>query len=212
MRFTITPEVKELGINVCMAIVRDVNIVNKNTNLEKIKKGTIIKLQKLEVSNSEILQGYRVLYDKVGINAIPPAESLINLIRTNGKFPNINTVVDCYNLISAETFISIGAHDTSHIKGDVVFRVTDGSERYTPLGQNEPIKVSAGEYACMDEEKILCRMDIKQCNETKITKDTTEFMVYVQGNKYVNSDYLLKALKKACELITKICGGKYEII
>lgn len=64
----------------------------------------------------------------------------------------------------------------------------------------------------MDEEKILCRMDIKQCNETKITKDTKEFMIYVQGNKNVNSDYLLEALKKVCELITKICGGEYKII
>jgi len=206
------PEIQELGINVFMAIIRDANIVNKNAYLEKIKKETCLRLQTFETSNSEILLGYRELYDKVVINAIPPSESLNNSIKTKGRLPNINTVVDCYNLVSAETFISIGAHDTSHIKGNVIFRVTDGSERYTPLGQDLPIEVKKGEYACMDEEKILCRMDIKQCNETKITKDTKEFMIYAQGNKNVTSDYLLEVLKKACELIIKICGGAYEIV
>jgi DNA/RNA-binding domain of Phe-tRNA-synthetase-like protein len=212
MRFEISPEVKELGINVCMSIIRDANIVNKNSSLEKIKKETCQKSQTFDISNSEILVGYMELYDKIGLNEAPPAEALINLLKTNGRLPNINTVVDCYNLVSAETLISAGAHDTSQIKGDMRFVITDGSERYTPLGQNEPIKVQNGEYACMDEEKILCRMDIKQCSETKITKDTKEFMIYVQGNKNVNSDYLREALKKACELITKICGGEYKIM
>jgi DNA/RNA-binding domain of Phe-tRNA-synthetase-like protein len=64
----------------------------------------------------------------------------------------------------------------------------------------------------MDEEKILCRMDIKQCDKTKITKETKEFMVYVQGNKYVEPDYLQKALQKVCDLIKEICGGTYKIV
>ena len=212
IKFKINPEVQELGINVCMAIIRDANIVNKNASLEKIKKEIGTRLQTLETSNSKILQGYRELYDKIGINAIPPAETLINFIKNGWRLPNINTIMDCYNLVSAETLISIGAHDTSQIKGNIRFIITEGSERYTPLGQNDPIKVQKGEYACMDEEKILCRMDIKQCNETKITKDTKEFMIYVQGNKNVDSDYLQEILQKVCNLIKKICGGDYQVI
>ncbi|MEK6983093.1 MAG: phenylalanine--tRNA ligase beta subunit-related protein [Nanoarchaeota archaeon] len=212
MKFTISPEVKELGINVCMAIIKDANTVNKNATLEKIKKETVARLQTLEISNSKILQGYRKLYDKAGINAIPPAESLINLIKTNHRLPNINTVVDCYNLVSAETLVSTGAHDTSQIKGNIRFVITNGYERYTPLDESKPIKVPAGEYACIDDDKILCRMDIKQCNETKITKETKEFIVYVQGNRYVTLEYLEEALQKVCSLIIEICGGTYEII
>ena len=55
-------------------------------------------------------------------------------------------------------------------------------------------------------------MDIKQCNETKITKDTKEFIIYVQGNKYVNFDYLREALQKVCNLIKEFCGGTCEMI
>ncbi len=213
MKLIVTPQVKELGINVCMAIIRDANISNKNGSLERLKKELIEKIQTLDISNNQILKGYKELYDRIGLKGHkPPAEHLITLAKNNGRLPNINTIVDCYNLVSAETFLSIGAHDTAHIKGDVIFKVTDGSEKYTPLFENTRIKVSAGEYACMDEEKILCRMDIKQCDETKITKETEEFMVYVQGNEYVEFDYLQKALQKVCDLIKEISGGTYEII
>lgn len=213
MKLIVTPQVKELGINACMAVIRNANISNRSGPLEKIKKEVIEKVKVLDISNNQILKGYKELYDKVGIKGhIPPAEHLITLVKNNGRLPNINTVVDCYNLVSAETCLSIGAHDTAHIKGDVIFKVTDGSEKYRPLFENSPINVSPGEYACMDEEKIICRMDIKQCDETKITKETQEFIVYVQGNKHVEFDYLQKALKRVCDLIKEICGGTYEII
>ena len=48
--------------------------------------------------------------------------------------------------------------------------------------------------------------------ETKITKETKEFIVYVQGNRYVTLEYLEEALQKVCSLIIEICGGTYEII
>ena len=56
MKFSIKPEAKELGINVCMATIRDTNIVNKNTSLEKIKKENIKKLQTIEIPNNKILE------------------------------------------------------------------------------------------------------------------------------------------------------------
>jgi len=47
MKFVVSPEVKELGIDVCMAIIRDVNIVNKNASLEKLKKEVLQKVCEL---------------------------------------------------------------------------------------------------------------------------------------------------------------------
>ena len=59
------------------------------------------------------------------------------------------------------------------------------------------------------ESGINIQNKIQECMETK---DTKEFVIYAQGNKNVGSDYLKEALKKACELIVKICGGKYDIL
>ncbi|MBI2041311.1 MAG: hypothetical protein HYT16_04380 [DPANN group archaeon] len=213
MKLIITPQVKELGISVCMALVKGANISNRSKPLDKLKKDVADKLQTKSTINNKILNGYKELYSKISaVSYAPPAEHLINLAKKNGQLPNINTIVDCYNLVSAETFLSIGAHDIAHIKGDVIFKITDGSERYTPLGDIIPVKISAGEYACVDGEKILCRMDVKQCNEKKKKKRTTEFIVYVQGNKNTTHDYLHEALEKVCKTIKLFCGGTYDIL
>jgi DNA/RNA-binding domain of Phe-tRNA-synthetase-like protein len=213
MELIVRPEVKEQGINACMALISGASVSNKSNPLEKRKKEVIERLQGFDIEHSPILQAYRELYGLAGVSGfIPPAQHLLTLLQRNGRLPNINTVVDCYNLVSTETCLSIGAHDTAHIKGNVTFRLTDGSDRYTPLGESAPVKVQAGEYACTDDEKIICRMDVKQCDETKITKSTQAFIVYVQGNKNTEFDYLRDALKKVCELIQEICGGTYEII
>lgn len=203
---SITPEAKKLGIKAVAAVFANARITNRNGALEEKKKEVIEKAK--DLSNNPILEAYRELYRFCTAKGfIPPAESLFQLIKRNGRLPNINTVVDSYNLVSVETLLSIGAHDIDKIKGNLVFKITDGSESYIPLGSNKPEKVNSGEYACMDEEKIICRMDVKQCEQTKITKGTKSFIVYIQGNKNTDFDYLVKALDKICKYITSFCGA-----
>lgn len=211
MKLVITPEVKALGINVCMVVVRGASISNKSNPLEKRKKEAVASLLALDTASHPVLQAYRELHAQAGLEGqLPPAQHLINLAQKNGRLPNINTAVDCYNLVSALTGLSIGAHDLAHVKGDLTFRLTNGSERYTPLGESEPIKVAPGEYAAMDDEKIICRMDVKQCNETKVTKETGAFLVYVQGNKNTELSYIEDGLRQVSDLLKEICGGTYE--
>src|SRR3989338_1362442 len=159
--YYIDQELKKQGINVAMALVSNANVSNKESYLKSIKEEISQKLQKKDISNKKILDGYKEFYVKAEVNGCVPApENLINVIQKNKSIPNINTVVDCYNVISAETLLSFGAHDTSSIKGSISFRVTGGSEKFIPLGEKQPIKINKGEYAFMDDEEILCRMDI----------------------------------------------------
>lgn len=212
MKLIVSPQVKNLGIDVGMAVVSAASVSNKSNVLERHKKEAVEKLQTFDIAASQILHGYKELYQLAGVSGlVPPAEHLLSLIQRNGRLPNINTVVDCYNLVSAATCLSIGAHDLDYIEGDVAFRIMSGSERYVPLGESKPVKVSAGEYACMDDVKILCRLDVKQCNETKITKGTKAFAVYVQGNKYTEITYVQNGLRQVCNLIQEVCGGSYQI-
>jgi len=50
---------------------------------------------------------------------VAPAEYLLKLIKKSGMLPNINRVVDCYNIASAETLLSMGVHDLANIKGNI---------------------------------------------------------------------------------------------
>jgi DNA/RNA-binding domain of Phe-tRNA-synthetase-like protein len=196
-----------------MATFVGANIVNKNGALERLKKEKIEKIALYKIHDNQILNEYSRLQKEEGIvDPKPPAKWLIELVQANGRFPNINTVVDSYNVVSAETFLSIGAHDLEKIVGNIRFIITRGNEKYTPLGSTSLEKVNKGEYACVDDEKILCRLDKKQCAETKITKTTQHFIIYVQGNRYAPLSTLQTALQNVCSNIVTYCGGTYNII
>ena len=204
---SVAPEAQKLGINVVAAVFTAAQISNKRAALEEKKKELITKIASVVLENNPILAAYRELHEICGTGDImPPAEHLITLLRKNGRLPNINTAVDSYNLVSAESFLSIGAHDLSKVKGNLAIKVTDGSELYVPLGAAAPEKVKNGGYACVDAEKIVCRMDVKQCEQTKVTKETTEFIVYIQGNKNTTMEYLAAALDKVCKYICEFCN------
>lgn len=208
INISVASELEKLGIKAVAAVFENSRISNRSAALEEKKKGVIKKIKGVDLADNPILSAYRELYQLCRVEGfVPPAEYLIQLIKHTGRLPNINTVVDSYNLVSVETLLSIGAHDIDKIKGSLVFKITDGSELYIPLGVNKLEKVNSGEYACMDEEKIICRMDVKQCEQTKITKETKGFIVYIQGNKNTDFDYLVKALDKICEYITSFCGA-----
>lgn len=208
LAISVAPEARRLGIDIAGALFAVVEIADTNARLEDKKKEIVEKAAHADVAANSVLAGYRELYQRCNTTAIPPAEQLVQSVRKNGRLPNINTVVDSYNLVSAETLLSIGAHDLDKIEGNVIIKITDGSEWYIPLGSQSPEKVAAGEYACMDEEKIICRMDVRQCEQTKITKDTRRFIVYVQGNENTDAAYLKGALGKVSGYLAQFCGAR----
>ncbi len=202
--FVVTGKAVDLGIKAAAAIVSVKKISNKNAELEKLKKqpGT----GKLDDT------GYVELHKKVGAEEDTSTRWLYELAQKNGTIPNINTFVDSYNLVSLKKGISAGAHDISEIKGNVRIDVCDGTEPYTELGQGAVTNVKKGEYAALDDKKIICRLELKQCNETKVTKEAKKILLYYQGHAGHKQKEVTAALLDACKLITEMCGGSYEII
>jgi len=213
MKLIVSPEVAALRICVAMARFRGAKVSNRSNPLETRKKEALGAICAIDIEAHPVLAAYRELHRLAGVDGVvPPAQHLISLAKAKGRLPNINTVVDCYNLVSAQTGFSIGAHDCAHLRGDVAFRITGGGERYWPLGEPKPARVRAGQYACMDDEKIICLMDVKQCEETRITKQTSEFVIYVQGNSWTTPRDVQDGLERLGALVTEICGGTYEIV
>ena len=56
MKLVVTPEAKELGIKVCMAVIRHASISNRSGPLEKLKKEVI---EKIQVLDNQIIKFYR---------------------------------------------------------------------------------------------------------------------------------------------------------
>ncbi|MDD2516473.1 MAG: phenylalanine--tRNA ligase beta subunit-related protein [Candidatus Gracilibacteria bacterium] len=213
LSFYVDPVLTNQGIKIKMArfFVPEIS-KRRGSELEKDIENAVKTLDILTMLQSPILREYKKFYKEFDESLISPAEHLLLIIQKSGNIPNINKVVDCYNIVSVETLLSIGAHDLKYINGNLKFVITNGNEKYIPLGGTEQEKVNKGECACMDEEKIICRMDIKQCNETKVSLETKDFIIYVQGNQETSEDYVLNGLMKVCKNIEKYCLGKYEIL
>lgn len=214
IKFSVEPALAAKGLKIRFATFSITEIPRRRgSGLEKHIANTLASLNIDDLLQSPIIAEYKKLQKEAGIQEpAAPAEYLLKLVKKSGMLPNINRVVDCYNIASAETLLSMGAHDLANIKGNVQLKTTDGTEKYTPLFKNEPEKVAPGEYAAMDEEKILCRLDLKQCDETKCGEGTTDFLVYVQGNAETNDEYVLNGLQKVCDNIKNFCDGEYLIV
>lgn len=215
--FSISPEVRKLGINAFGAELRGLTIKKKVSALEKAKKELAEEVKKLsdeEIRNNPVINGYQEAYVAVGKKRgelTPSGEVMTKYIREKGKLPTINSVVDSYNLVAAKYYLALGAHDIDKINGNVELAIADGTELYIPLGESKPLKISPGEYIFKDDKKVLCRLDVKQGDQTRITDSTKDVWIYVQGNKNTSDEYLKKALKEACENIVKYCGGSYTL-
>jgi DNA/RNA-binding domain of Phe-tRNA-synthetase-like protein len=213
IKFSVEPALAEKGLKIRFATFSVPDIPRRRgSGLDQHIREVLALLDIDKLLQSPIIAEYKRLQKEAGIQEpVAPAEHLLRLTKKSGLLPNINRVVDSYNIASAETLLSMGAHDLAHIKGDVQLKTTDGTEKYTPLFKNEPEKVAPGEYAAMDEAKILCRLDLKQCDETKCGEATKEFLVYVQGNAETSDEYVLSGLQKVCDNIRNFCDGEYLI-
>ena len=214
IKFSVEPSLSAKGLKIKFATFSVPDVPRRQgSGLKNHITAVLASLNIDELLQSPHIAEYKRLQKEAGIQEpVAPAEHLLKLIKKSGMLPNINRVVDCYNIASAETLLSMGAHNLANIKGDIQLKTTDGTEKYTPLFKNELEKVAPGEYAAMDEEKILCRLDLKQCDETKCGEGTTDFLVYVQGNAETSNEYVLNGLQKVCDNIKNFCDGEYLIM
>lgn len=220
VKFDISDEVTALGLQ--GAYFSMGNIRNKLTDseFEEIKEQAIKELlsdlSDDKIKENTILSGFRRLHDAVGRsnkkNVSSPENLLHNLLRT-GQLPRINLLVDIYNLVSIKTFLAIGAHDLANVSGNIHLRLTKGTEKFLPLGSEQLKIVSSGEYAYIDDnEDVICRLEVRQVEKTKVTEHTTECFFIVQGNPATDSDYLKMCTEQLINLIKKFCGGQEHML
>ncbi len=210
---SVEKRLSDLGLNVSAAVVEGVSVKKKHEGLERKIDETLKSLDVQKISASDSVRGYLELYDALGVARQRHAiENLAEIVKNSGKIPTINTVVDSYNIVSISKGLIIGAHDLDRVFGNVSVKIADGSELFIPLGSSEKMQVPKGEYVFADDKLVLCRLDTKQGEHTKVTGATRNVFLYVQGNKRIPKQVLDDALAQACENIVKYCGGKWRKI
>jgi DNA/RNA-binding domain of Phe-tRNA-synthetase-like protein len=164
---------------------------------------------------SEVV-AFQEILKKVGVNPRkeqPSVERLLAGALKRGDLPAINSLVDAYNLISVRSRCSMGAHDLDAFSPPVALRILTGQETFTPLGKTEPAPVTAGEFGYVDAaDRLLCRLDLLQADFSKVTTQTTNALLIIEGTVAHAPEKLRQTFSDAIELITRYCGGTAEIV
>lgn len=63
-----------------------------------------------------------------------------------------------------------------------------------------------------DANEVLCRLEIRQVEKTKVDEDATNVCYIVQGNKATTDSLLLETAQRIVDLTVKYCGGRGEVI
>ena len=153
-----------------------------------------------------LFRGYVTLHDRFcdekGIRS--SCEGLIDFILKRGSVPRINTFVDVYNVVSALSGVSIGAHDVARLAGNPRLDLLDRDRTFVPIGGRGEGKARKGEFGYVDGEGIICRMDIRQCDRTKTTEDTTSVFVIFQGHEAIEPGLLEQSISILDEAVTQL--------
>lgn len=219
MKYQIQKAVADIGIKVVFASVEGVDNIGRSPEWEAERKKRLDHLRKryegLEVHEDAVLEGYHILHDKSGVKRrknIPSSENLIKMLLKHGDMPFINQVVDIYNVISMESRLCVAAHNRDRIEGNLTVRFSDGSETYIPLGQEQPVPMNPHEYCyCDDANEVLCRLEIRQVNKTKVDEGVRNILYIIEGNAATEDAFLSEVMQEIIDTTVKYCGGSGEI-
>ena len=207
----VTPNAAELGLVAIHHIIDDWSCTSLTPAFIELQRSSCERLSKQYtpefLTDDPIIQGFRALRKAIGRSARKypcSIDSLIGLLHRRGTLPTIHPIVDIYNLVSLESRLTLGAHDLDCVQGNITLRIVSGDEPFVPLGSSRREPVQAGEYAYVDDAgDVLCRMDYKQCDKSKLTPATTRCLVILQGNANTPMSLLEQAKARLVELLAE---------
>ena len=220
MEFKVEKAVLDAGVKIVFVVIQGLDNSKESyewhAHREDLLKDLLERYKDVDVHQDPILEGFNLLHDHTGVKRrknIPASENLIKLLQKHGSLTYINKVVDIYNLISLDSKLALGAHNIDRVSGNVTLRFTDGTERFVPLGQTEPVAINPHEYSYIDDSnEVLCRLEIRQVQKTLVDETARNVFYIVQGNDATSDELLHQTAQKIIDLTTQYCGGVGEII
>ncbi len=220
MQFIVDGKVKELGVKILGLKIEGMDNTTPNPEFDKWRenkiKELIDKYKDYDIKNDKVIEGFYELHQRVGVprrKNLPASENLIKLLIKREDLVHINKAVDIYNIISIDSKLCLGAHDIDKVSGNVTLKITDGTENFIPLGSEESKPVASGEYSFVDDDNdVICWLDIRQVDKTKVTESSKNVLYLVIGNKENTYEELEQVANEIIEITTKYCGGSVTIL
>ena len=169
-----------------------------------------------ELSAIPGVAAWRAAYKGFGIKRTSyrsSVERLIKRVLAGQPLPEINALVDLYNMVSLTSGLCLGCDDIDATEGDLVFRFSRPDDSFVDMGAeagenpNDPPK--DGEVVYADARHVLCRRwNWRQDARTASSAKTRRAALTVQSNGVGDVEAAARLLAR---LITRECGGTARI-
>ena len=158
------------------------------------------------------IKAWREAYKGFGVKKTSYRSSVERLIRSiqRGRgLPEVNSLVDAYNAVSARHLMPVGADDLDKLAGGLAFRYARAGDSFTALGDgsgtNDPPK--GGEVVYADQEKLLCRRwNWYQDARSATGLETRRGVLTVQTLE--DGERLEVAAQELCSWLSEACGAR----
>lgn len=199
--------------------LHDLTVKTVDTRLEEFKKRKQEEIRARihsldEVKNLRVFRAYRDFYWNVGIDPTktrPAGEALTRRILSGKDLPTINTLVDSYNIASAESFVAIAAFDISRISSDSLFmRKARKGESFLGIGMEKEIELSGVEVVIEDENRsdLIAVYPYRDSDASKVTESTRDALMMMCGVPDVSDEDLENARDLTKEYVEAYCAQK----
>ena len=164
---------------------------------------------------ARLIDTWRSAYREFGVEPHQYHTALEGLLRKvlEGHKLHPNTkLVDCCRFLSLKHMVPISAADLDRIEGDIFLSKAVGEEDFTNPETKEVETPQKGEVIYSDAAKVLYRRWNWLENEhVRITEDTKNAVVFVDGLPPIDREYVENVLAEAQKVIPLFCGGKMQI-
>lgn len=160
-----------------------------------------------EVLESEVVEGSREIYDRMGYSDVAPdGELRFNLIRRRG-LKRHNNVVDAYNIAGAEYGLGLGMHDAAQLDGDITVQRATGRERIVPLFRESEREAQNGDLMYRtNRHPLWVSGEIRRdADRFRVTESTDQALLMVVGNHTTSEEHNRAVCRRTYELIAKTC-------
>jgi DNA/RNA-binding domain of Phe-tRNA-synthetase-like protein len=221
MTFRVAKECLDLGLRAGAIVFRNVHIADASPAL-RAEAASAVEAVRGRFADQAAARAcpevvaYHDILRAAGANPRreqPSVERLLTQALKRGHLPVVNNLVDAYNVMSLRSLCSLGAHDLDTLSLPAELSLLTGNESFTPLGRDQQQAVSPGQFGYVDARcRVLCRLDVVQADFSKVTADTRNALLIIEGNATHPPEFLKSVFQETMDLVVRYCGGKGEIV
>jgi DNA/RNA-binding domain of Phe-tRNA-synthetase-like protein len=145
--------------------------------------------------------------------SLPSIAYLLKSMRPNRALPFINSAVALFNYISLKYVTPCGGDDVDGVEGNLVLGISDGTERFIPLGETSEEHPLPGEVIYYDDrsKNVMCRRwNWRNGEVTKITPESKRIVINIDCLPPVSPDRGNEARDELAELLRLHCSAELE--